>query len=305
MTRVKHNLIQVVLLYLLSVVLTATTFVLGAMPLKLVQEKLSPVIFWSVSLVISVAFFISKVPLLGISFLSLTVLLGAYDFFRKKSWSLEAASLTTLTLTSLLSVGFYEYYKSAQDSEWYEQVKSIIRNILGQSQNMKGQDLEALLSEVLIQIPSAIMIALSMSLLMSLVFYLNVKKSEPAKFFVLKSFLKNFTLPSFFIWLFMAALLGSFIEEVYQWHVWIKPVSLNALNVIVFLYFFQGLAILFSFYDAFQIGPFGRVIWTVIFVLQLFLVLSLIGVSDFWLNYRMRMRQRMAKIRNKTNRSDL
>jgi hypothetical protein len=65
--------------------------------------------------------------------------------------------------------------------------------------------------------------------------------------------------------------------------------SVNALNVLIVLYFFQGLAVISNVFRSFKVAPFWQAIWYTLFVLQLFLMVSLLGFVDYWLEFRVRL----------------
>ena len=282
-------------LYGLSLVLTAITFVFAAIPLKLLSERLSPVFYWSIGGAISAGLFFSSGVILAISFLSLLLLVGMYDFFSKKGQSLEAATVYSLLISSLVGLSSFDLVKKQLGPETLAKLRLGLAEMISSSKSIKTENIEEVVDKILVQIPSGVVILLIVSLFLAICFTGYFNKVSTSKAVMIREHLKSFTLPNVTLWLLMAALLGSFLELDKALD-WASTLSLNALNVFVVLYFFQGLAVLYTFFDCFKVGKFSRVFWTVLFVLQLFLALSLIGVADFWLDFRKKFKLKAAKI---------
>jgi uncharacterized protein YybS (DUF2232 family) len=101
-----------------------------------------------------------------------------------------------------------------------------------------------------------------------------------------------FRVPDPVLWFAMVAILGAFVKH---GRPWLEVISLNALNVLAVLYFFQGLAVIASAFRVFKIGPFWQVLWYFVLVVQLFLMVSLLGFVDFWLEFRERLTRKPAE----------
>ena len=96
--------------------------------------------------------------------------------------------------------------------------------------------------------------------------------------------------PFFFIWLFMASLVGTFFLED---HKILHTVSVNALNLFLFAYFLQGFAILKKYFQTLQIGVSWRVLaYMAVFSFALFLPLSLMGLIEEWVPFRERLEKK-------------
>lgn len=103
--------------------------------------------------------------------------------------------------------------------------------------------------------------------------------------------LLNFELPDACVWLALFAIGGAQIQHNSEL---IKIVALNLLNVMICLYFLQGLAVMFSFFKTFRFGPVWQVLWLFVFVFQLFLFVAIIGFIDYWLDIRKRIYKKVA-----------
>jgi glucan phosphoethanolaminetransferase (alkaline phosphatase superfamily) len=108
----------------------------------------------------------------------------------------------------------------------------------------------------------------------------------------------NFRVPDGFIWVGMISFLGSFLKLNNETA---SVVSMNLLNVMIGLYFFQGLAVLESALRTFRAGPFSRFILYFIFVFQLFFILSAVGFVDYWVDFRKRLDNLKLKMKKHNN----
>jgi uncharacterized protein YybS (DUF2232 family) len=95
-----------------------------------------------------------------------------------------------------------------------------------------------------------------------------------------------FRAPDACVWMMIVAILGAFLKHDFSE---IKVVSTNLLNVLVVVYFFQGLAIVSYVFEALKVSPLWRGIWYLLILVQLFLMVSLVGFVDFWLEFRERL----------------
>ncbi|MBO9668271.1 MAG: DUF2232 domain-containing protein, partial [Bdellovibrio sp.] len=71
----------------------------------------------------------------------------------------------------------------------------------------------------------------------------------------------------------------------------IAILAVNIVNVALVLYFFQGLAVLEVLLNSMRAGTFTRVLVYIILVGQLVLILSIVGLIDYWLDFRGRIRR--------------
>jgi hypothetical protein len=84
----------------------------------------------------------------------------------------------------------------------------------------------------------------------------------------------------------MAVLLASFTRHDMKM---VTVIGLNALNVFAVLYFFQGTAVIFKAFDHFGVGVFWRILLGFVLTFQLALIVAVIGVADYWLEFRNRL----------------
>jgi hypothetical protein len=138
-------------------------------------------------------------------------------------------------------------------------------------------------------IPSAVVILLVVALGVGLIFerrvfsWLNLPRERVAS--QLK--LLEFRIPDFVIWIAMIA----FLLTMENFNVKaLEILGMNIVNVVTFLYFFQGLAILEVSLRSFKAGALVRAAIYIILVGQLFPVVSAVGLIDYWVDFRKRLR---------------
>lgn len=107
--------------------------------------------------------------------------------------------------------------------------------------------------------------------------------------------LRDFRLPDALIWISIVALLGAFWDH---GRATLQVLSLNVFYILVFLYFLQGMAVVVTYFDALKVSPFWRSIWLFVLIVQLLVLVSLIGFSDYWLDYRQKIARKLVNPRN-------
>jgi hypothetical protein len=100
--------------------------------------------------------------------------------------------------------------------------------------------------------------------------------------------LDQFAVPDAFVWLALASILFSFLEGVPRW---VTLTAMNALNVMIVLYFLQGMAVVQHVFRAMRLSPMWRWLTSILLVLHLFVLVSGLGFLDYWLNFRHRLRK--------------
>ena len=104
--------------------------------------------------------------------------------------------------------------------------------------------------------------------------------------------LASFRVPDAFIWITTASIFGAFYRHGNEM---IETISINAINVLAVIFFFQGLAIASHLFRAYKISAFWQGLWYFVLVLQLFFLVSLVGFADYWLDFRERLTRKPAE----------
>lgn len=145
-------------------------------------------------------------------------------------------------------------------------------------------------------VPSVIVIFLGMILGFGLMLERRISRLLNVKFDSVASQIKlqNISVSDYLIWPLIVSFAVSFAPVGED----IQSVGLNVFIVISFMYWFQGLAVAEFVFKSFRLGPFSRILFYILIVLQMPFVLSAIGIIDFWFNFRKRLKK--TKVRTTT-----
>ncbi len=290
------GLLRAPVLILWAVVLSALTAVLGAAPLRVLRQSAGQGAYWFISIcLVTLAVGLNWLPLaliLGVN----AILVGAYTEFEEREFSLrQSAGFAVLITALLLASGFY-VWTSVVGKGWLVQITTAVEQTLSQMTAMNVTLLSAVQAQdIVVQLPSAIFIFMIISLGLALILekrlghWVNLKTEHKEK-------LTSFSAPDMIVWVFIFSLLGAFAQ------LGMRPVevfSLNALNVCCVVYFFQGLAVLGTFFESFRISLFWRFMWVILLVVQLPILMSLLGLVDYWADFRRAFVKKAAQLKKK------
>jgi len=138
------------------------------------------------------------------------------------------------------------------------------------------------------QVPSALFIIIVFSVWMSSILVNRIEKLlgwvPTAQDHVFGSLeLRKWKLPDSFVWIALASMAGTFFEVSPLWVHWLAT---NIFNVVVMLYFFQGLAVIVDFFAVKRVGSLWRVVAYMFIFSQLFLMVAFLGFVDLWMGFR-------------------
>lgn len=283
-----------ILLMGLAIALSATTVVFGAAPMRIVRRSHGRAAFWLGHMVVVGAFAATGLVSYAAVFAALAVLVGVYseaeDHGSSAFHSAAVAILATIG-ASALAVGTWLFQTKAN---FLGEVKAQIVPLVEQMSAV-NQGIQLNVDTVIQQLPSGILIVLMGSLAIALMWERRLlrwfQQPQQAGGWTTER-LSAFRVPDLTVWLVMVAILGAFLQHGNRW---LETVSINAINVFVVIYFFQGLAVVSEAFQAFKVSPFWQGIWYVIIVLQLFLLVSFLGFIDYWLDFRERLSRKPAE----------
>lgn len=270
-------------LLLWTMLLSAFTAILSAAPLRVFRLTVGNGFYWSVmAAVLSSLVLLGWVPL-AVVLGAQTLLIGVYSELEERDFTLRQTTTLTVFLTGLVLSSVFYTWAVVTGKDWLQKVTSGVELILARAADLKLNFVSHIqASDIVFQIPSGVIVFLIISLAVSLMLeklflrWAGVKSIRTER-------LSDYNAPDAFIWLFIFSLLGAFAEH----HVrWIEVVSINILNVMATAYFFQGLAVLFKYFESFKVGFFWRALWVLLVVVQLPILMGLLGVVDYWANFR-------------------
>ncbi|MGE3973139.1 MAG: DUF2232 domain-containing protein [Bdellovibrionales bacterium] len=135
------------------------------------------------------------------------------------------------------------------------------------------------------QTPSAMIILLAVSIWLAMLWDVRMN-SAPALDEEGPRGLETFRAPDWFVWIFLASILGSFLELNVPA---VQVAATNVLNIAVLVYFFQGIAIVGMFFRKQKMGPFWQALGYFLLIAQLFLFVAMLGFIDLWIDFRAKM----------------
>jgi len=290
------SLARAPILVLWAILLSAFTAVLGAAPLRVLRELIGHNLFWLVGTILAAAFFmLGWYPLSAVIAVQF-ILIGSYAEFEDRDFTLRQAAGLSVLLTALFLTSCFYTWTAFTGKGWLAQVVQYVQTYLDKARALNMQFLaEVKAQEIVVQIPSAIVIFLILSLGLGLIFEKSVSAWAQVQA-TRREKLSDYTIPEFMVWVLIFALLGAFAQHGVKV---VEAVSLNLLNISIVAYFFQGLAVLGKYFETFKVGPFWRVMWVLVLVVQLPILMSLVGLVDYWADFRQLFIKKAAELKKK------
>lgn len=294
----------------LTVLLAGTVFTLlfvflGTPLLRVLRAGFGPWKYWLSGLAMTGLLLLGGVGFVMIAFLllSLWITVGVYQEFEERGrGGLWTAAIAVALGSAVLIFGpiFLSQLLGANISE-------VLKESIGETaKQLSGGkslgDLGVSPESIIAVIPATVIILQIASLAFALMLDRKAAVLTGVRFERVASEMRllEFRLPDLFIWLTMLSFLGSFglakssLPEI---------ISVNVFAVMMGLYFFQGLAVLEVSFLVFRISNFVRLLIYFLVVGQLLPLLSLIGVIDYWVDFRQRMKRRRLPQKNQNGES--
>lgn len=263
--------------------------IMGAPLLRVLRKAYGPLAFWILGLLLTgIAWFLNAQPL-ALFLGSIWMTLGAYVEMEQKGLGWWISGLVSVSLgAGATALGLFGAF-TKNGINTYAEVQGLAEKFAQQVQEM-NPTVKLDPSILVQQTPSAIVIILMVALSLGLIFerrifsWLNLPREKIAS--QLK--LLEYRVPDYFIWVAMIAFLLTMVSFGGKA---IAILAANILNVAIVLYFFQGLAVLEVFLNSIRAGVFTRILTYIILVGQMLLVLSVVGLIDYWVDFRGRIRR--------------
>jgi len=273
----------------LSILLSMLTVVLGAPLLRVLRKAYGPWAFWVLGLAVTGAAWLLNAQPLALFLGSVWMTLGAYMEMEQRGlgWWFSGLASVALGAAATAAGVFGAFNKNGINT--YAEVQKLAEQFSQQVQQMNPA--VKLDPAILVQqIPSAVVIILIVALGVGLIFerrvfsWLNLPREKIAS--QLK--LLEYRVPDYVIWIAMTAFLLTMVSFGGKAT---AILAVNIVNVAIVLYFFQGLAVLEVFLNSIRAGVLTRVLTYIILVGQMLLLLSVIGLIDYWVDFRSRIRR--------------
>lgn len=282
-----------------AVLMTALTYVLGAVSLKVLRRKYGRVAYWGVSSGLSAVMFAAHFPAMALAFFSLVVLVGVFAELEELGLSFPLCLFFTLAINALFASGAFVLWVVSTGPKWSQQVLAGMENLLKPLAQMNPQ-LQVHYFDLMLQLPSILLILWIGALYLAVLLEPRLSGDENTtaeEVMGMRRQLREFRLSDVVVWVFIASLLGAFGG----WgHTAVEAVSANALNVCLMLFFLQGIAVVARFFEVWRIGTIWQVMFMVIIVIHLFLFVAALGLMDYWFDFRTRLQKRAGEFNRET-----
>jgi hypothetical protein len=275
-------------LVFVSAVLTNLFVFIGAPFLRLLREAYGSAGYLLGGAVISAVLLAAGLyPMAGLTLVMwLAVFLQREVSVRWRLGLLTQVSLISIFLGTLSFAGLF-FGARASGSTIQKLVEELAKGILPMSTATKTESLSTLVTAVSTQMWSILVILIGVSLVLSdllapklcklmRVFYPQIQSKDQ---------LLGFKVPDFFIFIVLLTFFLSFFKGVPSNA---ANFSVNIFNILAVIYFFQGLAVSECFMIWFRMGYFFRVVFYIFIVGNFFPLLTLVGVLDYWIDFRKR-----------------
>jgi hypothetical protein len=295
--RVKNSPQKFLAIFSISVVLSLLTVVLGAPLMRVLRKTYGARAYWILGLVITVGFWLMKAPALSVFVGSIWMTLGVYMELEGKGLRWSVSGLLAVISGTLFFTGATVFNLVNSGVHNLAEAETLVKQFTDKLYEV-NPDLH-LDAGLLVQlIPSAVVTILVVALGIGLIFERRAFSWSklPRERVASQLKLLEFRLPDFLVWVAMAA----FLLTMENFHVKaLEILGLNIVNVLTVLYFFQGLAILEVSLRSFKAGALLRAAIYIILVGQLFPLVSAIGLIDYWVDFRKRLKK--IRLAPKTN----
>jgi hypothetical protein len=289
----KPSFLRFIVALVTATLMTALFTFLGTPLLRVLRNVFGPGKYWISGVLISLLPLAFNPNLLTVSFLLLSfwVTVGVYQEFEERGQgSFWIACLSIAAGSALLILGPIAWTK-ALGLDLVETLKGSLEELAKQSMGGKGLSEMGVSSEAIVgQIPSLVIVVQTASLAFALMLDRKFAFLMGLRFEKIASQMRllEFRVPEFLVWITMFSFLFSFIKMP---QAWMSVLALNVFVVMMGLYFFQGLAVLELTFLVLRVGAFIRLLLYLFVVGQLFPLLSIVGVIDYWVDFRKRVKR--------------
>lgn len=277
-----------------SVLLTALTGIAGAAPLRAMKKSFGRLAYALIVVGMSDLFWVIGAKPLAVIYFGIAFTIAFLDEFEDVGLSLFTTVMVSALVGSAVFVGSAGIWLKSQSLAWLPFMNAQAQSLIEQFDSILGQP-TGLTPQILVtQSPSLLVVLLVAAGFIALglgrQFYLP--ETPVGR---LEKKLKSFYNPSFLVWVIIFSLVGTFGKLPYELG---EVISKNLFNISAVFYFFQGIAVINFHFDHFKVGTFWRMLWWFFIVLQLSLVVSVVGLVDFWADFRSRLTKKSVPMKN-------
>lgn len=278
--------IAVIMMTAWSVVMTALLAFFGGAVLRGLKSFSGSKLYWLAGTVATIALIAAGQSSLAIAFACMFLVVGTYSELEDMELSEGWSAFWAISIGILVGAAGVAFWIASYGKGWYQTLLGYMSTPMEQLAKFQPQT-SVTAEDLLFQTPAVLVILVMLSLYMAVLFENRVLKLVHAPLVKRRS-LKTFKVADLFLWVFLASILGTFLDH------GLKPlavVSANVLYVTLALYFFQGLAVIATGFSKIQLGVFWQILAYFILITQLLIVVCMVGVADFWFEFRNRWKK--------------
>lgn len=270
----------------MSVAFCGLTAVLGSAPLVVLRNNEGRWAFLLATFVATAVLLLTKSYGLAIPFVLSTMLVYVFVEGIELGAGIFRSAFTALSLGSGASLIGLVLWAKHQNALVTDVVRQQLKELLASLPQMQPQiqvqlDLEHLLQ----MMPSAIVILMAVSLWIGVLFGQKFSNlGSQSKFARLKP--RDFDVPEAMVWVLILSLPGAFLSPEGSLT---QIVAMNVFNLMAFIYFLKGLAVIGTYFFASRMSVLWKSLFYVVLISQLFLLVSILGLVDVWLNLKVRL----------------
>jgi len=280
-----------------AVLMTALTYILGAASLKVLRRKSGRTVYWGLTTALSIGLFALQFKMLALAYFSLVVLMGVFSELEELGLSFNVSAFFTLVINALIGAGAFVLWISLIGPKWSATVLAAVEQVLKPLESY-NPGLQIKYFDLMLQLPSVILIMWMAAIYLSILLESRLLKEEKApEIPPMRQQLLEFRIPDACVWIFILALLGKFSGYGNQA---VEALSANALNVCFMLFFFQGIAVVARAFEKMRMGIVWQTLFMVLIVVYLFLFVSVLGLVDYWFDFRARLAKRTEEFERET-----
>ncbi len=253
--------------------------------MRVIRKAFSRKAYWiGMSVVIVLCFVFISRPI-AIAIALLTSLVGLYSDAEEAGSGFFASGFFASLTTSSFALVAAAFWASKNKIDLIKLASSNVDQVLAQVKAINPQ-INWTTEGLVYQVPSVFVIFLLTSLAAALVWDRLLGRAMGVGFWQSTSRnLMSFRVPDILVWITLIAVGGAFGQQ--KFHAF-QNICLNLVNVLALVYFFQGLAVTKHLFKVNRVSRLWQIIGFVFLFLQLFPLASVLGFSDYWVNYRAR-----------------
>jgi hypothetical protein len=292
----QQNNKKVFALAIFTIVTTMLFSIFSAPFLRAFAVSSGSKVYWSVGILFVATLFVfgihdPQISQAAVSVGAIWMTLGSYNELEKRGVNWKQAGSVSLLLGIVFAAAGYTYLsRQHANTEILNQVVEPIYQSIKTAFPENPIELSLLVSLV----PGIFIASLFAALALGFSFESGIVRFFGIRKFKVASSLKvlEFRLPDLFIWVSLFAL---FFSVAHVGNTIVQTISINVLIVSSVAYLVQGLTVTEFMMRFLRFGPFTRAITYLFIVFQLAPFVVLIGLIDYWADFRKFVRRRAAK----------